>query len=77
MSELLVAIWFAAAVGGVIAVLVGLFASGDTRPRWLAIAVACFVVAGVLGILSIGILFLVLAGACFLSGRRARDTTAS
>ena len=77
MPELLAAVWFASAVGGVIAALAGVFGSRSIRPRSFTIAGVCFAVAGVLGILSIGILFLVLSGACFIFGRRVRDGSRS
>ena len=75
---MLVVIWFASAIAGVIAAL-GALAVRRQRASLLVVAGACFAVAGVLGILSIGILFLALSVACFAaSGRpgayRSADT---
>lgn len=63
-------IWYTAAIGGAVAAIVGCL-----RPAWrfpaLALAAACFGVAGVLGILSIGVVFIVLALGCLALAERS------
>lgn len=60
----LVWIWFAAAIGGIVAVVASLLLS-DRQRELLGVAGVLFAIAGVLGILSIGILFLGASAACF------------
>lgn len=70
-------VWFASALGGAIAAVVGLLTHGTPRRVSLVTAGVCFGVAGVLGILSIGIIFVVLSAACFVAASRAGDAPAS
>lgn len=64
-------VWWSAAVIGVVALIVaGLSAS--RRRGVLAVAAAAFLVVGILGILSIGLPFLVLAGVCAWAAARRR-----
>lgn len=73
MATTLAVIWFASAIGGAAAAIVGA-AVPARRSRSLTVAAALFMVAGVLGILSIGIVFLVLAAVCAIAaGRSGRD----
>lgn len=53
-------IWYAAATGGAVTGLTGLFLHAWRQQLFLASA-GCFLVCGILGILSIGLLFLALA----------------
>ena len=69
-------IWFAAAIGGAIAVVVGLLTHDVRRHVSLVIAGVCFGVAGILGILSIGIGFVALSVACFVVADRANEAAA-
>ena len=61
-------IWFVVAAAGVMAAATALVARG-VRQRLLVVAGSCFAVAGLLGILSIGLLFLLLSVACFAAAR--------
>ncbi len=70
-------VWFAAAIGGAIAVAVGLLTHRARRRVSLMTAGVCFGVAGVLGILSIGIIFMALSAACFVAVSRAGDAPAT
>lgn len=63
--DLLAALLWAGAGGGVIAVVVGLARPARRRPA-LILAAALFLPIGILGILSIGIVFLVAALLCLL-----------
>lgn len=69
--DLLVALWFTSAIVGGLALL-GASATPRYRHTCLLVAAASFAVAGVLGILSIGVLFLVAAALCALGARRTR-----
>jgi len=64
LVEILSAIWFTAAISGALAGLVALTVKSVRRPA-LMVAGSLFALAGVLGILSIGILFIGLAALCF------------
>ncbi|MGB0111649.1 MAG: hypothetical protein WBP59_00370 [Ilumatobacteraceae bacterium] len=66
---ILSAVWFTAAIGGVIAAVLAV-ATETRRQSLLMVAGGCFAIAGILGILSIGLMFLIAAAACF-----ARATT--
>lgn len=69
MPPILTVIWFAAALGGLTAVAIAVAVSRWRREALLLGAIV-FAVAGVLGILSIGIVFLGLAALCaYLAGR--------
>jgi len=70
MSEALAVIWFAAAIGGALAGVVGVVAHGSRRRTSLMVAGAGFGLAGVLGILSIGIILLAMSAACFVIASR-------
>ena len=72
MTEFLVAVWFASAIGGMIAVFGGVVGPRRVRHRLFAFAAVFFAVAGVLGILSIGIVFLMFSAACFIFSGRVR-----
>lgn len=62
-------VWFTSAIGGALAAVVGLLV--PKVRRWaLLVAGAGFSIAGVLGILSIGILFLGLAAFCFIGASK-------
>jgi uncharacterized membrane protein len=63
MSDPLTIIWYAAATLGVVAVIVSFLRPPVRRPA-LLVAATAFAVAGVLGILSIGVVFLVAAAVC-------------
>ena len=67
--NILVAVWFVAAGAGVCSAL-GALATSSRRRSLLLVAGSCFAVAGVLGILSIGIIFIGLSTACFIAARR-------
>ena len=73
--DVLSVIWFAAAIGGVVAAIVGWVRPAWRRPA-LVVAAACFGVAGVLGILSIGLVFLVMAFGCLALAIRASESVA-
>lgn len=77
MSTALSVIWFGAAVGGAIAAVLGLFTHRAQRGAALMTAGVCFGVAGVLGILSIGIVFVALSLACFAAASRVRQAPAA
>lgn len=70
MDTILRVIWLLAATTGAAAVLVAL-ARPRLRRSALAAAAAAFVVAGILGILSIGILFLLAAVGCGVLAMKA------
>ena len=72
MAELLSVVWFAAATGGVVAVVFALV-NRTRRHVSLTVAGVCFGLAGVLGILSIGVVLLVLSAVCFVAASRATD----
>lgn len=73
MAEVLTVVFFAAAIGGAIVGLVGVLAHVARRRASLLTAGVCFAVAGVLGILSIGIIFLALSIASFVVAFRTGD----
>ncbi len=58
--DMLSVIWLVAAIGGAVIGLAGLIFHRSRQKLFLASA-ACFLVCGILGILSIGLLFLALA----------------
>ncbi len=62
-------IWWTAAIGGLVAGLVGITVRSRRRES-LLIAGGLFAVAGVLGILSIGIIFVVFSAACIVAATR-------
>jgi hypothetical protein len=71
--DVLVVLWFVSAIGGGLALLTAAFAPSGRRTL-LTTAAALFVVAGVLGILSIGALFLVAAALCAVGARKSRTS---
>lgn len=64
MATALAVVWFATAIGGAVAAVLAVLLP-DRRRGLLLVAAACFAVAGVLGILSIGIVFVVGAVVCW------------
>lgn len=62
-------VWWVSAVGGTLAVLCAAL-NDRWRRRLLIVAATLFAVAGVLGILSIGVLFLAAAVGCAVAGMR-------
>lgn len=77
MSTVLAVVWFAAVIGGAVAAVAGLVTHRARRRVSLVSAGMCFGVAGVLGILSIGILFVALSAACLVAASRAGDAPAN
>jgi len=77
MSTVLSIVWFAAAIGGAIAGVVGLSTHRARRRVSLVTAGVCLGVAGLLGILSIGIIFVALSAACFVASSRAGEAPAT
>lgn len=77
VSEFFAVVWFAAAIGGGLLVVVAAFAPRDRRRFPLLAAGVCFAIAGLLGILSIGILFVALSAVCFVFSERAHRRSAS
>ena len=75
MRGVLTGVWFAAAICGVVAAVIGIASSGGRRRVPMIVAAFCFAVAGVLGILSIGIVFLALSAVCFAIAMRTDPTT--
>lgn len=70
MDAALTVIFYASAIGGLVAWILAIAASGPSA-RWLYVgAGALLAVAGVLGLFSIGMIFLVLAVVCFISAAR-------
>jgi len=78
--DLLAIVLWAGAVGGVSAVVFAIVVP-PRRQAWLIVAAVLFVPIGILGILSIGVLFLGAALACavaaVLSGRKPPEMPAS
>ena len=74
---MLAVIWFAAAIGGAIAAIVGLSTHRALRRVALSAAGVLFGIAGVLGILSIGIVFMAISAVCFVTAARATDAAAA
>ena len=73
MGTTLAVVWFATAIGGALAALLAMLIP-DRRHSLLLVAAVCFAIAGVLGILSIGIVFVVGAVVCWhLANRITRD----
>ncbi len=70
MDLLAVSLW-AGAVAGVLAMMVAL-ARPDRRRRWLLVAALLLLPIGILGILTIGALFLLAAAACVIGAVMAR-----
>lgn len=62
--NVLIIIWFGAAISGAFAALVAIVMPSARQPA-LIVATSNFAVAGVLGIFSIGMLFIGLAVVCF------------
>lgn len=77
MAEVLSYIWFAAAIIGGIAAVACAFVSRERRRPPLLVAGSCSAVAVVLGILSIGIILLVLSATCYIAAGRAKGLSAS
>ncbi|MQB02268.1 MAG: hypothetical protein GEU78_18845 [Actinobacteria bacterium] len=59
-------VWWGATLGGVVAALVAVLTPSGRRPA-LLVAASLFLISGVLGILSIGVVFLVLAVVCVIA----------
>lgn len=72
--DLLSVIWWISAIGGMIAMLVGLVWP-RARFRVLWAAAAMFLIAGILGAASIGIIFLAGAGAALAAAYRSQAPT--
>jgi hypothetical protein len=70
MYDLLVIVWWSSTGLGALALVVAALRP-RARVRALATAGAAFLIAGVLAILSIGLLFLIVAALCFLAATRA------
>lgn len=70
MFDVLVVLWFFSAIAGSVASLAAITAP-EHRRGFLLTAAGLFTIAGVLGILSVGVLFLVAAGLCAAFGLRA------
>lgn len=70
LFDVLVVLWFFWAIAGGVAVLAAIVAL-EYRRGSLLTAAGLFAIAGVLGILSIGVLFLVAAGLCAALGLQA------
>ena len=68
--DVLVVLWFFSAISGGVAVVAAIVAQ-EHRRGLLLTAAGLFTIAGVLGILSIGVLFLVAAGLCAALGLQA------
>jgi hypothetical protein len=62
-------IWWTAVTGGFAACLLALTVRSH-RHELLLLAGVCFLIAGVLGILSIGLIFLVASAACIIAASR-------
>jgi hypothetical protein len=75
VAEVLAIVWFAAAIGGLVAAVFGLMYRTRRRAS-LMLAGVCFGVAGVLGILSVGVIFIALSVVCFV-GSRAGNASAT
>lgn len=73
MFDVLVVLWFISAVAGGVASLAAITAPKNRRGLLLA-AAGLFTIAGVLGILSVGVMFLLAAGLCAALGLRAPAT---
>jgi hypothetical protein len=70
VARALVVVWFAAALGGVVATLLAVVMPSERRRSLLLGACGGFAVAGALGILSVGIIFLAASMVCLvLAGR--------
>ncbi|HVE73813.1 MAG TPA: hypothetical protein VNA30_01795 [Mycobacteriales bacterium] len=69
--ELLVVLWYLCAIGGAVALVAGV-ANRRYRRTCLVVAASLFAIAGVLGILSIGVLFLVASALCAVGAWRTR-----
>jgi hypothetical protein len=76
VAEVLTIVWFAAAIGGVVAAVCALMIRTRRRAS-LMLAGVCFGVAGVLGILSVGIVLLALSVACFVTASRTGSASAA
>lgn len=74
MADVLTVIWYVAALSGVVSVIVSIVRPAAHRPALLVGAV-CFWIAGVLGILSIGVVFLVAAVICGVVAVRQTSAT--
>jgi hypothetical protein len=70
MDVALTAIFYASVIGGLLAWIAAIAASGPSA-RWLSVGAAgLLAVAGVLGMFSIGMVFLVLAIVCLVAASR-------
>ena len=77
MAETFSVVWYSAAIIGVVAAAGASLAAYGKRRQLLLIAGACFALAGLLGILSIGIVFLGLSVACFIAAARTPRAASS
>lgn len=69
--DLVATLLWAGAVGGVLAVVVAVMRPGQRR-GWLLLAALLFLPIGILGILSIGVFFLVASAACLVGAVMSR-----
>lgn len=69
MADVLTVIWYAAALSGFVSVVVSVVRPTMRRPA-LLVGAAAFGLAGILGILSIGVLFIVAAIVCAVVAER-------
>ena len=74
--DILSVVWFTSAIGGALAAVVGLLVP-KVRRSALVVAGIGFSIAGVLGILSIGIIFLGLAALCFIGASNATSAVST
>lgn len=74
MEQALTVVWWSSALIGVVALVVAAL-SPRRRGTTLAVAAGGFLVAGVLGILSIGLVFVILASVCAFAATRSSPAT--
>lgn len=73
MADVLIVIWYVAAASGLVSVVVAVARPAARRPA-LLVGAAAFGIAGLLGILSIGVVLLAAAAVCAVIA--ARQTSA-
>ncbi len=76
MAEALSYVFFAAVIIGGLAAFASQLVSRHRRRALLLVAGSCFAAAGFLGILPIGIIFLVVSVTCFIAAARAKGLSA-
>ena len=74
--NILSVVWFTSAIGGALAAVAGLVVPKSRRWTYFVAGVA-FSIAGILGILSIGIFFLGFAALCFIGAAKAAAESSS